>query len=130
MIDQSLINHICLILNPYGVLKHLECDGLTHILHRVLSDENIEHTVYMGQVTYSVNGETIPMHKWIDIDHLRIDYRARMWLGNMPDIPHGVFYPADYVNVSYEGSPTQSNLLPHTVIQELIKPYFPIDNYV
>lgn len=130
MIDPSFINHLRLLLNPYGVLRHLECDGLTHVIHRVLSDENIEHTVYTGQVINNSNNDTIPIHYWIDIDDLRIDYRARMYLGDMPDIPHGVFYHTDYVNVSYEGSPTQLNLLPHAVIQELIKPYPTINDYV
>lgn len=128
MIDPSFINHLRLLLNPYGVLKHLECDGLTHVIHRVLVDENIEHTVCTGQVIYSVNSEIIPIHLWIDIDDLRIDYRARMWLGDMPDIPHGVFYPVDYPRIRYEGSPTKLNLLAHAVIQELIKPYPAINN--
>ena len=53
---------------------------------------------------------------WIDIDDLRIDYRARMGLGDMPNIPHDVFHPADYPSVSYQGSPTQLTLLPPAVI--------------
>lgn len=122
MIDQSLLNHLRLLLNPYGVMKHLECDGLTHVIHRVLFNEKIEHTIYIGQVTNTSNNDTIPIHYWIDIDDLRIDYRARMWLGDKSDIPHGVFYSVDYPHISYQGSPTQLTLLPHAIIQELIKP--------
>jgi hypothetical protein len=128
MSNPSFINHLQLILNPYDALHHLECDGLTHVIHRVLSDENIEHTVYTGQVINTFNFDTIPIHLWIDINNIRIDYRVRMWLGDMPDIPYGVFYPADYPSIRYEGSPTQLNLLPHAVIQELIKPYPAINN--
>lgn len=130
MSEPSFTNHLRLLLNPYGILQHLECDGLTHVIHRVLSDENIEHTIYTGQVVNTSNPEIIPVHLWIDVDDLRIDYRAKMWLGDSLNIPHGVFYPADYLSVSYEGRPTQLNLLPHAVIQELIKPYSAINKYV
>ena len=130
MSSQEFINHLRLLLNHYGVLKHLECDGLTHVIHKVLSDKNIEHTIYIGRVIYSFNDEQIPIHYWIDTDDLRIDYRVKMWLGDMPDIPHGVFYPTDHPNVSYEGSTIQLTLLPHIIIQELINPYPVINDYV
>ncbi len=129
MNSQEFINHLHLLLNPYDDLHHLECDGLTHVIHRILSAENIENTIYAGQVINTSNSDTIPVHLWIDIGDLRIDYRARMYLGDMPDIPHGVFYPVDYPSISYDGSPTQLNLLPHAVIQELIKPYPTINDY-
>jgi hypothetical protein len=130
MIDLSFINHLHLLLNPYDKLHHLECDGLTHVIHRVLSDENIEHTIYTGRVIYSFNDEHIPIHYWIDIDNIRIDYRAKMWLGDAPDIPHGIFYPTDYPSISYQGSHTQLTLLPHIIIQEIINPYPAINDYV
>ena len=56
-------------------------------------------------------------------EDLRIDYRARMWLGEASDIPHGVFHPADYLMISYKGSPIELALLPDFLIQELITPY-------
>lgn len=56
-------------------------------------------------------------------EDLRIDYRARMWLGEASDIPHGVFHPAYYLMISYEGSPIELALLPAFLIQELITPY-------
>lgn len=120
---QLLLNHLRLLLNPYDALRHLECDGLTHVIHRVLSDEQVEHTIYTGQVINKNNSHTIPAHYWIDVEDLRIDYRARMWLGKKSDIPHGVFYPDDYPMISYEGSPLELALLPKFFIQELITPY-------
>ena len=31
-----------------------------------------------------------------------MDYRALMWLGNSPDVPHGIFDSADYP-IAYDG---------------------------
>ena len=81
MDKQSFIHNLRLILDPYDTLQHLECDGLTRIFHKILSGNKIEHTVYAGEVIHKCNAETIPIHFWIDIEDVRIDYRARMWLG-------------------------------------------------
>ena len=123
MSDRLFLNHLALLLNPYHRLSHLECDGLTNVIHRTLADERIEHTVYTGQVINTANDDTIDVHLWIDVEELRIDYRARMWLGNTPDIPHGVFFSANYPTISYQGNPIELRLLPRDVIRELIKPY-------
>ena len=47
-----LINRLGSLLTSYDSLKHLECDGLTQVLHSVLSDEKIKHTVYIGKVIH------------------------------------------------------------------------------
>ncbi len=123
MDKQSFIHHLRLILAPYDALEHLECDGLTQVIHRVLSDEQLQHTIYIGQVIDKTNSCTIPIHYWIDVEDVRIDYRLRMWLGETPDIPHGVFHPTDYPMIFYEGSPIELASLPDFLIQELITPY-------
>jgi hypothetical protein len=124
MDKQSFIHNLRLILDPYDALRHLECDGLTQVIHRVLSDQQLQHTIYIGQVIDKTNSHTIPIHYWIDAEEdVRIDYRARMWLGETPDIPHGVFHPVDYLMISYEGSPIELALFPDFLIQELIRPY-------
>lgn len=112
-----------LLLNPYDSLRHLECDGLTQVLHRVLSDEKIPHTVYVGQVTHKPCARTIPLHFWIDVGELRIDYRLRMWFGETLDIPHGVFSKDSEKSVSYLGEPVDLPLLPLPIIQILAKPF-------
>jgi hypothetical protein len=33
-----------------------------------------------------------------------VDYRARMWLGNREDVPHGVFWPPDWPQVYHDGT--------------------------
>ena len=78
-----LINRLRSLLTSYDSLKHLECDGLTQVLHSVLSDEKIEHTVYIGKVVHILTNYTISIHHWIEVENLRIDYRRRMWLGGV-----------------------------------------------
>lgn len=121
--DDTLINRLCFLLNPYDSLNHLECDGLTQVFHRILSDEKIQHTVNIGQVTHEPNNHTIPIHYWIEVGALRIDYRLRMWFGDTSDIPHGVFYKDSEKSISYLGEPVDLPLLPLPIIQILIKPF-------
>jgi hypothetical protein len=102
--DDTLINRIRLLLDPYDSLKHLECDGLTQVFHRVLSDENIQHTVSIGKVIHKPTKYTIPVHYWIDIGDLRVDYRLKMWLGETSDVPHRVFCVDSEKSVSYLGN--------------------------
>jgi hypothetical protein len=84
-----------------------ECDGMTQICHTVLLREAIPHVCMVGVCCYGAR--RLPAHLWIDLlDDLqgyRIDYRARLWLGDFSDIPHGVFRPQEFPKVSYEGSP-------------------------
>lgn len=121
--NELLINRLQLLLNPYDSLSHLECDGLTQIFHTVLSDENIQHTVIIGRVIHKSTERTIPLHYWIDVGELRIDYRLRMWLGETSDIPHGAFCKESEKGVSYLGEPVDLPLLPLPVIQILVKPF-------
>ncbi len=124
--DDILINRLRLLLEPYDSLNHLECDGLTQVFHRVLSDEQVEHTINIGEVIHKPTNRTIPLHYWIDIGDLRVDYRLRMWLGETSDIPHGVFYVYSQKSVSYLGKPVELPLLPMPVIQLLVKPFHSI----
>jgi hypothetical protein len=73
----------------------LECDGLTRVLVYLLSKEGVEHRAMQGTVWHNEKQEGIPMHYWIELDGGILDFRARMWLGNTPDVPHGFFNPAD-----------------------------------
>ncbi len=118
-----MLFRLCSLLNPYDSLKHLECDGLTQVFHRILTDEQIEHTVNIGEVIHKPTNRTIPIHYWIDVGSLRIDYRLKMWFGETLDIPHGVFYKDSKSSVCYLGEPVDVPLLPMSVIQTLIKPF-------
>ena len=121
--NNILINRLRSLLTSYDSLKHLECDGLTQVLHSVLSDEKIEHTVYIGEVIHIPTNYTISIHHWIEVENLRIDYRLRMWLGEALDVPHGVFYKDSDSMVSYLGEPVDLPLLPLPIIQLLVKPF-------
>ena len=73
----------------------LECDGLTRIISYILQMAKVDHLVEIGALHTETVGE-IP-HFWIKLhDGYIIDYRARMWLGNNPKVPHGVFQSDDY----------------------------------
>lgn len=48
---------------------HLECDGLSYILHELLSCLGICHQVWFGQLGYEVKGEVVLIepHVWIEL---------------------------------------------------------------
>lgn len=92
--------------------SNLECDGLTRVLHTVLSHEGIEHSCIVGSITNTKQEQYISLHFWIQLpDQQIIDYRARMWLGDNPEIPHGVFNPTDYPDIVYSGKEIELDTL-------------------
>jgi hypothetical protein len=71
----------------------LECDGLTRIISTLMQRDGIEHRVQVGSLDVTGAGH-IPLHWWIVLaDEKVCDLRARMWLGDDPSVPHGVFVP-------------------------------------
>jgi len=69
-----------------------------------------------GTLTLTGTNTGAPVHFWIDLPNgQRIDYRARMWLGDHPEIPHGIFNPADFPSVTYKGHTVPLEPLPPTV---------------
>lgn len=97
----------------------LECDGLTRVISTLMQREGIPHQVCIGKLSITKVG-MIPLHWWIVLpDGLICDYRARMWLGNLPQVPHGLFAPSqDHVY-------TTSNLVDLASIK-LTEPLFTI----
>ncbi len=86
----------------------LECAGLTRVPHTVLFRERTEHTRFVGTVTDTSRQKSFNPRFWIELpDKTIIDYRARMWLGDHADVPHGIFNSGDYPNVAYTGSPAE-----------------------
>lgn len=80
----------------------VECDGMTRLVCTVLANAGIEHQAYVGSLQLD-SGATIP-HLWVEVGDVLIDYRARMWLGNTADVPHGVVLKGDLC-ISYSGQP-------------------------
>lgn len=90
----------------------LECDGLTRVLHTILTRENIGHSCMIGTLIYTKTQKRIPLHFWITLsDGYVVDYRARMWLGDEPDKPHGIFNPTDYPYIIYDGNEAELPVL-------------------
>jgi hypothetical protein len=100
--EQSILTS----LDQYDTCR-LECDGLTRVLAYILTKEAIEHIVMVGEITDHQTGQCFSPHFWIALpDRRNIDYRARMWLGQVEHVPHGIFDPEDYP-VSYNGETIQ-----------------------
>lgn len=94
------------LLTPYDACN-LECDGLTRVLHTVLRCDDIEHSCFVGSLTDTRQEKHIPLHFWIELpDGRTVDYRARMWIREADDIPHGIFNKADYPHIQYSGQKT------------------------
>ena len=71
----------------------LECDGASQALSQVLLHAGIDHAIHIGSLTVDGSGH-IPLHWWVTLPNgLYCDIRARMWLGDAPGVPHGVFLP-------------------------------------
>lgn len=69
----------------------VECDGMTRAVATLLKREGIPFTPHCGSLTIPEVGH-IPLHFWIELDNgLICDYRAQMWLGSSPSVPHGIF---------------------------------------
>lgn len=80
----------------------VECDGATRIVHVLLKRAGVPHDVYMG-IVETWEDEYIPLHWWIKVNEFIIDYRARMWLSDNDEVPHGVFNPDNHPEVEYTG---------------------------
>lgn len=78
----------------------LECDGMTRCISMLLQRESIPHEIATGAMKVRGRGD-IGLHYWIELaGGVVCDFRARMWLGPFPEIPHGVFVPGP--EVQYE----------------------------
>jgi len=72
----------------------------------VLGKAGIPHRVMQGRIEVQGKGDFEP-HWWVELQSGEVvDYRSRMWFGNDPGIPQGVFRPAGTV-VSYVGRPVR-----------------------
>lgn len=85
--------------------SQLECDGTVKVLHYVLDQNHIPHTVMQGYVKVMEGKKvvnSIPLHFWIELpDGLTVDYKAQMWLDS--NAPNGIFKHSDYPNYIYKG---------------------------
>lgn len=85
---------------------------MTRVISALLEREGIDHQAFLGTLVVPDVGK-IGLHAWIDIDgdpQQRIDLRARMWLGEDPRVPHGVFEPT--AAAIYDGQPFDASIDP------------------
>ena len=103
----------------------LECDGLTNVLHFYLARAQIGHRVMQGYVEGAEGGDGITWHRWIAIQTKSgpaiVDYRARMWLEERADVPHGVFLEEEYPHIHYQGQEIEPLSLPESHIRFLLE---------
>ena len=88
----------------------LECDGVSRCLSTLLDREDVQHEVHLGWVEVEGRCAVTP-HFWIQLSGFIVDLRLRMWLGNRPEFPHGVFAPDERVRHH-----TERILVPHETI--------------
>ena len=91
---------------------------MTRVISALLEREGIDHQAFLGTLEVPDVGE-IGLHAWIDLDgdpQQRIDLRARMWLGDDPRVPHGVFEPTPAA--VYKGRPFDASI--ESVVLEIL----------
>lgn len=97
----------------------VECDGMCRLITTRLQEQGIAHQVMVGNV--KLNDSVIPLHYWIQVGELTVDYRARMWLSESPLVPHGIFRQ-DTCAARYEGHETQMDALHPTIFNMMCVP--------
>lgn len=110
------------LLDQYDI-AHLECDGLTRVVHTILSHERVEHGVFGGNIHHVPTQRIMRPHLWVDVGMYRIDYRARMWFGDSEDIPHGVVAIGQHPTVLYQGECLDIPILSKELFDILITPF-------
>lgn len=92
------------LLEIYGAAP-VECDGFVRLAHTALVKAGIEHSCMCGRLASSDGAKVSPIHFWIELADGRIvDYRARMWLGEVATVPHGIFDPSTFPDWLYQGA--------------------------
>lgn len=89
-----MINPLEVWLSPLDDAQ-LECDGFTRVASTLLAKFRVEHRVYRGALLVAGVGVIRP-HVYLQFANGEVcDFRARMWLGHVDDVPHGVFMPSE-----------------------------------
>ncbi|MFL1449436.1 hypothetical protein ACI77O_13645 [Pseudomonas tritici] len=86
------------------VMAPVECDGFARLAHTALFNAGVDHCVMIGRLLSRDSKKQSPIHFWIELGSGQvIDFRARMWLGDDADVPHGIFGKSDYPKWEYAG---------------------------
>lgn len=72
----------------------VECEGMTQLISLFLEAKGIAHRKMIGCAQPIDDNIAVFPHCWIELEDGRtIDFRLRMWMGDKPEVPHGVFFP-------------------------------------
>ena len=107
------------LLEPYDSPR-LECDGSVRVFGWLLKQKHISYVINFGQL--EVGHKKLWPHYWIELDNgLIIDYKARMWLGDEPNIPHGIFKLDEFPKALYVGKESKELLVCKSVFDILTR---------
>lgn len=105
------------ILSEVSMVRGLECDGFTRVAFTLLERNGITCKAFVGRL--DVADGVIPLHFWLEVDEFIIDYKAQMWLGEHPGVPHGVMHRSAVASL-YQGVRIEMEPLPETIYKTLL----------
>lgn len=96
----------------------LECDGMTYAISLLLETAGISNGSFCGFTRDRTTGDVVMPHCWVELSGgVVIDYRLRMWLGDLDEIPHGVFLKTENPRFEYQGLPQRPPELDWAVLE-------------
>jgi len=105
-------------------LAHLECDGLSRVIHAKLAEQQITHRFMLGKVGHKYKREVDP-HFWIEVEDLMVDFRLGYWFQTDPELeqlPYGVFQAKRTGDFIYTGIALMEPPLPEQFLKILMNP--------
>lgn len=103
-------------------VPQIECDGATRIAFSRLHQLGVSSRAFIGSI--SVGGQSFYPHLWLVVEGgIYVDYKARMWLGEHSNVPHGVFAPDDFPDASYKGEELELKPLSEGMQKILLAPF-------
>lgn len=121
------IDSLSELLDPYDKCQHLECDGLSRVISKVLTDAEIKNQLHIGQVKHQNTKKIVSPHYWIELQLQNyiyvIDYHCRRWLGDSNEIPHGCFLSSEYSLTIYKGKILYEKAITSKIFNILITPF-------